>query len=60
MIDIKVYTRKEKEDYIIYLIQKFGSVDNAINVIDELLRVCPEGSDQFDLKETKKILLRMK
>jgi len=56
MTDIKIYNKKEKQEYANYLIEKFGSVDTAINVVDELLKVCPDGSDKFDLKEVKKLL----
>jgi hypothetical protein len=59
MIDIKIYYKKEKEEYAKYLIQRFGGVVNAVNVIDEMLKVCPEGSDQFDLKETRKIIFKI-
>ncbi len=56
MDEIKIYTKKEKELYIYYLLQKFGSVTNAINVIDELIKICPLGSKLSDLKEVRKII----
>jgi hypothetical protein len=59
MIDIKIYYKKEKEEYAKYLIERFGGIVNAANVIDEMLKVCPEGSDKFDLKETRKIILQI-
>lgn len=59
MIDIKIYYKKEKEEYAQYLIQRFGGVVNAANVIDEMLKVCPEGSDKSDLKETRKIIFEL-
>ena len=59
MIDIKIYNEKEKKEYAKYLIVKFGGIINAVNVIDELLKVCPYGSDNFDLRETRKIIIKM-
>jgi hypothetical protein len=58
-IDIKIYYKKEKEEYAKYLIERFGGVVNAASVIDEMLKVCSEGSDQFDLKETRKIIFEL-
>jgi hypothetical protein len=58
-IMIDIYYKKEKEEYAKYLIKRFGGIVNAANVIDEMLKVCPEGSWQYDLKETRKIIFQM-
>jgi hypothetical protein len=59
MVNIKIYNKKEKEEYVQYLIEKFEGFENAINVVDELLKVCSQGSDEYDLKEVKKIIVKM-
>lgn len=55
-----VYTKAEKKTYAEYLIDRFGGEVNAANVIDEMLRVAPEGSLVYDLKETRKLLFELR
>jgi hypothetical protein len=55
-MDISLYTKKEKREYAEYLIHNFGGHQSAIEVIDEMLKICPEGSLVHDLKDVQKII----
>jgi hypothetical protein len=48
--------KKEKLEYVEYLLEKFGSKENAIGVVDELLKIAPLGSMIHDLKDVKNII----
>ena len=56
-IQINIYYKKEKEEYIKYLVENFGSHEMALKVVDELLKVISKGSDEFDLKEVRKMIV---
>ena len=57
MKDIKIYTKEEKIKYLNYLIEKFGNISNANNVINELLKFSQSHPTDFDLKQIKKIIM---
>lgn len=55
-----VYTNVEKKAYAEYLIGRFDGIVNAANVIDEMLKVAPEGSLVHDLKKTRELIFELK
>lgn len=57
-MELVLYSTMGKKEYAKYLIKRFGSTVSAANVIDEMLKVCPEGSNKVDLKEIRKILFQ--
>lgn len=59
MMSINIYYKSEKQAYAKYLIERFGSVVKAAAVIDEMLKVCSDGSDRSDLKDTRKIIFEI-
>ncbi len=47
---VKIYSKTDKIIYAKHLVKTFGSNTLACKVIEEMLEVCPDGSDKLDLK----------
>lgn len=52
----KINTLKEKLQYALELSKTFGGVNNAMKVVDELIKFAFEGSDKYDLNYVRQLL----
>ena len=50
---LKVYGIEERKAFAIHLVDRFGSTTAASQVIEEMLKVCPQGSDYNTLTEIR-------
>jgi hypothetical protein len=51
---LQVITIAERKAFAIHLVDRFGSTATASQVIEEMLKVCPMGSDYNALKEIRR------
>ena len=53
---MNITTNEEKKYYAVHLVDRFGSTAAASQCIEEMLKVCPDGSDKHDLMATRRMI----